>query len=354
MALILNEEQTMLRDSARTFLAERSPVAQLRGLRDRRDADGFSRDLWASFASMGFTGILVPEAFGGLGLGHVEAGVVMEEIGRTLTASPFLSSGVLAATALACAGSEAQKQRLLPAIAEGRAVVALAVDEGAKHRPASIALAATPADGGFTLRGSKVLVVDGHVADQVIVAARTAGGVTLFLVDAKSPGLGRERTVMVDAHNAARLGFDDVRVPADAVLGVVDGGAAALEAMLDAGRTALAAELVGASEEAFARTLVYLKERKQFGRTIGEFQALQHRAAHLYTELELTRSAVLRAQQALDEDPAKAAEAVSIAKARAGASATLAVQEAVQMHGGIGMTDDLEIGFFMKRVRVAQ
>ena len=360
MALVLNEEQTMLRDSARVFIGEKSPVSRLRALRDARDADGFSRELWREFAAMGFAGVLVPEAHGGAGLGHVEAGVVMEEIGRTLAATPFLSTSVLATTALVRAGSEAQKARHLPAIASGELVTAVAIDEGPKHRPANIALSAQPASGGWKLDGTKTFVVDGHVASLLIVAARTSGapadddGVTLFLVDANAPGVARERTVMVDAHNAARVDLRGVLVGADAVLGTVGGGRGVLDAVLDAGRAALAAEMVGASEEAFARTTQYLKERKQFGKYIGEFQALQHRAAHLYCELELTRSAVIRAQQLLDAGADGATRAGSIAKARAGTSATLAVQEGVQMHGGIGMTDEFEIGFFMKRVRVAQ
>ena len=360
MALVLNEEQTMLRDSARVFIGEKSPVSRLRALRDARDADGFSRELWREFAAMGFAGVLVPEAHGGAGLGHVEAGVVMEEIGRTLAATPFLSTSVLAATALVRAGSQAQQARHLPAIASGELVAALALDEGPKHRPASIATSAQPASGGWKLNGTKTFVVDGHVANLLIVAARTAGapadpdGVTLFLVDANAPGVARERTVMVDAHNAARVELRDVAVGADAVLGSVGGGRSVLDAVLDAGRAALASEMVGASEDAFARTTQYLKDRKQFGKYIGEFQALQHRAAHLYCELELTRSAVIRAQQLLDAGADGAPRAVSIAKARAGTSATLAVQEGVQMHGGIGMTDEFEIGFFMKRVRVAQ
>lgn len=360
MPLLLNDEQTMLRDTARGFLAENGPVAHLRRLRDTRDADGFSRDLWKGFAEMGFTGILAPEAYGGLGLGHVEAGVVMEEIGRNLTPSPFLSTALLAVSTLTRGGSEAHKAEHLPAIVAGERLFALAVDEHAKHGPHRTAMRAERSGNGFRLNGTKTFVVDGHVADRLIVAARTAGapgetdGLTLFLVDPKAKGVAAERTVMVDSHNAARLSFENVEVDADAVLGEVDGGWGLLEGVLNVGRAAVAAELTGAGEEAFGRTLSYLKERKQFGRTIGEFQALQHRCAHLYTELEITRSAVLKALQTLDEGFDAAAPIVAVAKARAGTSATLAVQEAVQMHGGVGMTDEFDIGFFMKRVRVAQ
>ncbi len=360
MALILTEEQGMLRDSARSFLAENAPLAQLRQLRDSRDEYGYSREVWKTFAEMGFTGILVPEAFGGSGLGHVEAGVVMEEIGRTLTPSPFFATAVLAASALSRAGAESQKQEFLPKIVAGNLVATLAVDETAKHRPKKIALKATRSGNGFTLSGGKSFVVDGHVAGLVIVAARTAGspgepdGLTLFLVDPKAKGLTTERTIMVDSHNAARLTFDNVTVTSDAVLGEVDQGWRVLNGLLNIGRAAVASELTGAGDEAFGRTVAYLKDRKQFGRAIGEFQALQHRAAHLYTEIEITRAIVLKALQTLDTDFDNADTIVAAAKARAGTTATLAAQEAVQMHGGIGMTDEFDIGFFLKRVRVGQ
>jgi alkylation response protein AidB-like acyl-CoA dehydrogenase len=360
MALILNQEQEMLRDSAFGFLRESAPVAQLRRLRDTQDANGFSQALWRSFAEMGYTGMLVPEVHGGLGLGMVEAGVVMEGMGRNLSAAPFFSTAVLAATLLARHGSRAQQQACLPQIAAGELIMALAIDETPKHRPQRQSLRATPAANGFRLNGAKCMVVDGHVADTLIVAARTAGtdndrdGITLFLVDRLAPGVTVERTVMVDTHNAARIVFDNVEVDAEAVIGAPGSGGAALDAALDAGRAALASELLGIADAAFERTLAYLKERRQFGQIIGEFQALQHRAAHLYSEIEITRALVLYCQQLLDQGSGQASALVSAAKARAGATSALAVQEAVQMHGGMGMTDELEIGFFMKRQRVAQ
>ena len=360
MPLILTEEQSMLRDSARGLISDKAPVAHLRQLRDSRDAVGFSRELWATFAEMGFAGLLVPEQFGGSGLGCVEAGIVMEEIGRTLMPSPFLATGVVAASALSRGGSDAQKSEYLPGIAAGKLLAALAVDEGAKHRPAQTAMQAVRSGNGFKLSGAKALVVDGHVADLLIVAARTAGspgerdGLTLFLVDPKAKGLTIERTIMVDAHNAARITFDNVEVTADQVLGDVDRGGRLLEVVLDIGRGAAASEMVGLSEEVFGRTVAYLKERKQFGKPIGEFQALQHRAAQLYIDIEITRAAVLKALQALDADAEKAGSAVAVAKARAGATVTRAVQEGVQMHGGMGMTDQFDIGLFMKRARVCE
>jgi alkylation response protein AidB-like acyl-CoA dehydrogenase len=360
MALVLTEEQSMLRDSARGLISDKAPVSHLRSLRDTKDATGFSRELWKAFAEMGFTGLLVPENFGGSGLGCVEAGVVMEEIGRTLMPSPFLATAVLAASALTRGGSDAQKAAHLPKIADGSLLAALAVDEGAKHRPLQIKLQAMRSGNGFKLSGAKAFVVDGHTADLLIVAARTGGaagerdGLTLFLVDPKTRGIAVERTAMVDSHNAARIEFDNVEVNADHVLGEVDQGGALLEGVLNIGRGAVASEMVGLSEEVFGRTVTYLKERKQFGKLIGEFQALQHRAAQLYIDIEITRAAVLKALQTLDGDFDNATAAVAVAKARAGSTATLAVQEGVQMHGGMGMTDQFDIGFFMKRARVCQ
>jgi alkylation response protein AidB-like acyl-CoA dehydrogenase len=360
MALILTEEQMMVRDNARAFLADKAPVAHLRKLRDTRDAYGFSRPLWKAFAEMGFCGLLLPENLGGSGLGYVEAGVIMEEIGRNLTPSPFLSTALVGATTLLRDGNGARNKELLPMLAAGDLLLALAVDERSKHAPNATALRAERSGNGFALTGEKCFVVDGHVADFFIVAARSAGapgdtdGLTLFLVDASAKGIDTERTVMVDSHNAARIRFDRVEVDADAVIGEVDRGWPLLEGALNVGRAAVAAELTGLGEEAFTRTLDYLKQRRQFGEPIGSFQALQHRAAHLFTEIEITQAAVLKALQTLDSDFERAAAVVSVAKARAGASATLAVQEAVQMHGGIGMTDELDIGLFMKRARVGQ
>jgi alkylation response protein AidB-like acyl-CoA dehydrogenase len=360
MALVLSDEQSMLRDTTRSFLSKNAPIAHLRQLRDRRDPDGFSRALWKEFADNGWAGILVPESHGGLGLGYVEAGIVMEELGHTLTPSPFLSTAVVAVTALARAGSIGQQQEYLPKIAAAELIATLAVDETPKHRPEKIALSATRSGNGFILNGSKSFVVDGHVADLFVVAARTSGapgeprGLTLFAIDAHIKGLRTERTVAVDSHNAARVVFDKVPASTDNLLGEIDQGWSVLDGTLNAGRAALAAELLGAGDEAFTRTVAYLNERKQFGKMIGEFQALQHRAAHLYCELEVTRSAVLKALQTLDESFDGAVPIVAVAKAKAGQSATLAAQEGIQMHGGIGMTDEFDIGFFLKRVRVCQ
>lgn len=362
MALVLTEEQTMLRDSARGFMTDSGPVSQLRKLRDTQDADGFSRATWQRFADMGFTGVLVPEALGGTGLGYVEAGIVMEEIGRNLTASPFLASGVVAVTALRHGGSDVQQAALLPAIASGDRVLTLAVDERTKHAPHHITLQATKSATNWLLNGAKNWVLHGHIAHQLIVVARTSGGVhdqagiTLFLVDCSAPGIAIENVRGVDAQSTARIAFTNVAVPETSMLGVVDNGWPTLQAALNAGRVAAASEMLGIAEEVLARTLLYLKARKQFDRVIGEFQALQHRAAMLYCDIELSRSAVLKALQGLDAstENATATTVASVAKAHAGKTVTRAVQEGVQLHGGMGMTDEFEIGFFMKRARVLQ
>jgi alkylation response protein AidB-like acyl-CoA dehydrogenase len=352
MSLLLNEEQSMLRDSARDFLRDNAPVAQLRQLRDSQDPAGFSGPTWAAFAELGFAGVAVPEAHGGTGLGAVEVGLLMEQIGRTLTALPFLSSGVAAARLLQLAGSAEQQDTWLPRIARGEAIATLAVDDGPKHRPQAITLQAARFAGDWTLSGTKCFVPDGHVASLLLVAARADDGVVLFAVPRNTSGVQVERTVMADAHNAARVLLLDVRLPAEAHL--PGDGQGALQQALDFGRAAAAAELLGIADEVFERTLDYLKQRKQFGKLIGEFQALQHRAATLYVDIELARAALAKALHTLDTAPDRAPEAVAVAKAKCGSAATLAVQEGVQMHGGMGMTDQLDFGLFMKRARVLQ
>lgn len=360
MPLVLNDEQEMLREAARGFLADNAPVAALRNLRDSNDATGFDRALWKDMAEMGWAGILVDEAYGGSAFGFVGAGVIAEEMGRNLTASPFMSTSILAATALQKFASDNQKQAYLPKISAGDLIVALALDEGRKHAPAKTAMAAEKSGNGFRLTGDKTFVADGHVADKMIVAARTGGapgevdGLTLFLVDAHAKGVQAERTSMVDSRNAARITFNAVEATGEDVIGEVDGGHAALEGVLAAGRAGLSAEMSGAAQAAFRMTTDYLKDRKQFGTEIGTFQALQHRAAHLYSEIELMKSVVLKALQDLDQAFGMAGVTCSLAKAKAGEVAKLAALEAIQMHGGIGMTDEYDIGFYLKRIRVAQ
>ena len=349
MPLYLTDDQAMLRDTAREFMAGEGNIdAQLRKYRDMNCKDGFGHALWKQFGEMGFTGILVPEADGGMGLGHVEAGIVLEEIGRNLTPSPFLITAVAVVEALK---GTALRERWYPGILSGETVAALAVDEGPKHRPERIEMRAERAGNGFRLTGRKQFVVQGASADVVLVAARAEEGVTLFAVEREARGLEVDGVRLVDSSVGARMDFHAVEIDADAVVGELGGGEALLGRVLNAGRAGAAAEMVGLGSAAMGMTVDYLKQRKQFGRLIGEFQVLQHRAAHLYSELEIARAAALKAQQLLDEGSEEADAMVCVAKAKAGWASALAVQEGVQMHGGIGMTDEYDIGLYMKRDR---
>lgn len=353
---LLTDDQRMLQETAASFLAEEGgPAKQLRHWRDGGCTDGFGHELWRQFGELGLTGICIPEGQGGLGLGATEAALVLEEIGRNLTPSPFLTTAVAAARAIE---GTAHAERWYPGILSGEAVLALAIDEGRRHAPELTAMQARRHGNGFELDGSKQFVVQGASADLVLVAARTGGspgetdGITLFAVPRDADGLEVENVTLADASKAARLTFDNVALDADAVVGEVDGGWGKLSRALDTGRAGAAAELVGVAAGASAITVDYLKQRKQFGRLIGEFQVLQHRAAHLYGEIEIARAAALKAAQLLDSGDDKAELMVSVAKAKAAAAADLAVREGVQMHGGIGMTDEHDIGLYMKREAV--
>ena len=357
---VLSEEQTMIRDGAKSWVQEKSPVTAFRKLRDSGNPDGFDRAAWKEMAEMGWAGILIPEEFGGTGLGYLTLGLVLEETGRTLTASPLVSTALTATTALLLGGNDAQKKKYLPQIAEGKLIATVAVDEGPHHAPEKIALKAEKSGSGYKLNGKKNFVLDGGVADLIIVAARTSGkpgdkiGITLFLVDGKANGLSREKLKTVDSRGVANLTFANVEVGADAILGSADQGDGLLEAILDRARAGLAAEMLGHAMQSFDVTLDYLKTRVQFGQVIGTFQALQHRAAKMFTDLELARSCVEGALQAIDRDANDVAQLASLAKAKVGDLVHLVSNEMVQMHGGIGMTDAHDAGLYLKRARAQE
>lgn len=351
MALVLTEEQQMLRDSAKTFLSDSSPVSALRKLRD--SGEEWSPSLWSSVAEMGWAGIAIAEQFGGLDFGYVGAGLVLEECGRTLAATPLCSSTLVCASVIAALGSPSQKASLLAQIAGGKAVLTLALSESDRFDPVAIATSADPDGDGYVLSGSKKHVLDGAIADTFIVAAQMAGdaGLGLFLVDRNAPGLTIDTTLNADNRRVASLALDSVRVSA-----MLDDSPAvqlALSRALDIGAVMSAAELLGIAQESFERTLGYLKDRKQFGVSVASFQALQHRAAQLFCELELCKSSVLKALQAIELDSPQRSQLASMAKAKVAKTAKLAVNEAVQLHGGIGMTDEFDIGFFIKRAAAA-
>ena len=353
---LLTDDQKMLQETGAAFLAEKGGIStQLRHWRDIGCGDGFGHRLWREFAELGLTGICIPERQGGLGLGAVEAALVLEEIGRNLTPSPFLATAVVVARAIE---DTQHADRWYPKILTGEAVLALAIDEGPRHQPEQTTLEAKRHGNGFVLDGLKQFVVQGGSADMIVTAARTAGasgdvgGITLFAVPRDAPGLNVENLSLVDSSKAARLTFDQVELDSDCVVGEVDGGWHPLERALSAGRAGAAAELVGVASGALGMTLDYLRQRKQFGKLIGEFQALQHRAAHLFVEIEIARALALKAAELLDAGDEQAAVHVSAAKAKAGDVANLAAREGVQMHGGIGMTDEHDIGLFTKREAV--
>jgi alkylation response protein AidB-like acyl-CoA dehydrogenase len=354
MALILNEEQQMLRDSAKSFIEESSPVSALRARRDR--GEEWSRELWQGMAEMGWSGITIPEAYGGLEFGYVGAGLVMEECGRVLAPSPLLSSSFVCASLITSLGSAAQKETLLPAIASGESIVSLAISESDRFDPLAMTLGAQADGDDFLLNGSKRHVLDGQIADTFIVAANAeneAEKTSLFIVAGDAPGVTIETTRNADNRFVTSMQFDSVRVAAENLLGAPGSARPALELALDVGAVLSAAELSGVAQEAFERTLEYLKERRQFGVPVGSFQALQHRAAQLFCELELCKSAILKAEQAIDDDSPERSRLASLAKAKTAKTAKLAVNEAVQMFAGIGMTDEFDIGFFMKRAAAA-
>lgn len=358
--LALSEEQGQLQRAAREFAAARFSTAQLRAYRDERDPLGYSRALWREMAELGWTGIPFPEQYGGLGLGLAELGVVLEELGRRLLPTPFLSTVLLTGRALLLGGSEAQKQALLPALCAGERVIALAFQEQGRFAPWQVATRAERSAAGYRLSGEKRFVLDGAGADHWLALARTAGrpgerdGLTLFLLDAGTPGIDCLPTPLIDARNAVQLTLREVAAGPHQVVGEVDGAAEILEPVFDGAAAGLAAELLGVLSEAFDRTLAYLRVRRQFGVPIGSFQALQHRAADLFCERELAISVTRAALRALDAKRPDAPALASAAKARVSDTANRVGRESIQMFGGIGMTDEEDIGLYMKRARAAE
>ena len=360
MSLLLNEEQQFLKDTAKEFLQKNAPISHFRNLRDSKDETGYSKEVWKQMAELGWAGILISEDYGGSNFGMMGLGGILEETGRTLVPSPLFSTALVGVSFLELAGNENQKKEFLPKIVSGDLTTAFALEEGPRHSPTNISTLAKKEGKSFKINGQKTFVLDGHSADTLIVAARTDGeindsvGITLFIIDKDSKGLTVNRTHMVDSRNASEIIFKDVEVNENSILGDLNAGYSVIEEVLDRAQIGLSSEMLGSALEAFDRTLEYLKERKQFGSVIGSFQALQHRAAIMFTELELTKSAVVGALNAVDENSNDRGRFASLAKFKAGETLHLVSNEAVQMHGGIGVTDEFDIGFFLKRSRVAE
>jgi len=361
MDLVLTEEQELLQQTAREFVTKNSSLRRIRTLRDSHDPLGYSHELYAEMAKLGWLGIVFPEEHGGLALGHTDLMVVLEELGRGLVPEPLLSAVLLGGMTIATAGSAAQRKALLPPLINGELLVTLAHSEPrSRYNPFHVETRAEQRRDGWQLQGTKVQVLDGAGADRLIIPARTRAevadraGITLFLVDTKAPGLSIERQWRIDARNVALVRLDGVHATETDVLGAVDAGGDMLAAAIDRATVGLCAEMLGGMTAALEMTLEYLKTRKQFGVLIGTFQALKHRAAKMYIETELARSAVMAAHKALDANSPHVPQMAALAKARCSDAFVLIGNEAVQMHGGIGMTDEHDIGFFLKRARTAE
>ena len=360
MKLILTEEQEFLRDTAKDFAQERTPVTHFRSLRDNKDENLWDKDIWQEMVNLGWSGILIPEEFGGSDFGVAGISVILQECGKTLTPSPLFSTGVLGAYAISNFGTQEQKEKYLPKIVSGEITTALAVDESSHHDPSKTLFKAEQKGSDFLLNGKKTFVIDGASADVLIILARTSGnsgdlaGLTLFIVESNVDGIKKIKLDMADSRNYANIEFNDVECSNKSILGALESGGETVERILDIGRIAMSAEMLGNAESAFETTIDYLKQRKQFGVLIGTFQALQHRAAEMFCEIELTKSAVMAAIHGADENSNELQRLSSLAKTIAGETLNLVSNEAIQMHGGIGVTDEYDLGFFIKRSRVAE
>ncbi len=357
MTLTLSEEQAFLKDTAKKFAQEKTPTTHFREIRDNENPECFDREIWQEMAAQGWSGILVPEEYGGSNFGLAGIGVVLEELGRTLTPSPLFATSVVCATILNKAGNDSQKKEFLTKIASGEVTMAFALEEGPRHKPFSINLEAKKDGKNFILNGKKNFVIDGGFADYIIVVAKTSeteDHLSLFILSKDVKGLNIIPTTMVDHKNAANIEFKEVIIPEANLLGAQNDAKEIIEETLDISRAALSAEMLGGALEAFDITLNYLKEREQFGEKIGSFQALQHRAALMFTDLELCKSCVIEALTAYDEGSNDLQRIVSLAKSKIGETFFNVSNEGVQMHGGVGVTDEYDIGLYMKRARVAE
>ncbi|WP_294222781.1 acyl-CoA dehydrogenase family protein [uncultured Shimia sp.] len=345
---LLSEDQQLIADSATGFLRAGHSIAAFRALRETGDTANIA--ILPELAKMGWMGIVVPEELGGIGLGYRAAGLIAEELGRNLTVSPFVSSAILAGTALSTSNSQAQKI-WAPKVAAGEAVLALALDETAKHRPDRVVTKVTGEADGLKLNGRKTYVVDGGFADRLVVTAKRGDDLCLLLVDPLAAGVTLTSQVMLDSRNAATVVLEDVAVRDADILAQGQAAERALAKTLAAGRAVAATEQLGIAKAAADQTYDYLRTRKQFGVHIGQLQALQHRAAELYCELAQVSSLIAAALNALDSDSADVETLTRAAKAKMARVGQQATEEGVQMHGGIGMTDEMDLGLFMKRDR---
>ena len=355
MALIINEEQQMLKTSTKEFLDLKSPLSSLRVLRDH-SYKTHDKDLWIEMVEMGWTALTIPEEYNGLNFGYVGLGQVLEEMGRKLTLSPIISTVLMSSTLTSLSKNKILKTKLFQEIMNGSKLVSIAHEEGIQHNPNTINSLLSKQGEGYVLNGKKNFVIDGSISDYLIVSSKdeSDSNTMLVLVDSKSDGITYNNKVHMDSRTYSDISFSNVKVDKSNLLSEENDGDSILEKTFDIARVGLAAEMLGSVQEAFEMTMSYLKEREQFGVKIGSFQALQHRSALMFGEIELCKSIVLKALQAIDSNDSNLPKLASLAKAKLGMTFKLVSNEAIQMHGGIGVTDDADIGFFLKRARVIQ
>lgn len=349
-----SEDQQLLQESVQRFVRENYSFEARRQL--VATEQGYADAHWAQFAELGWLGIPFPEEYGGLGMSGVETMVVMEAIGNGLVAEPYLSTVVMGGGAVAAAGSEEQKAEILPAVAEGKCKLAFAFAERqARYNLQDVEVRAETANGGYRLSGMKSVVFGAPTADRFVVSARTAGGsrdadgITLFLVAADAPGLSVRGYPTADGLRAGEVTLDNT--PAEGVLGELDGGLPTIEEVVDRAIAAVSAEAVGLMGTLNDMTLEYLKTREQFGQPIGRFQVLQHRMVDMFIAHEEAKSMAMMAAMRIDEEDADARKkAMSAAKVQIGKSARFVGQQSIQLHGGIGMTDEYAAGHYFKRL----
>lgn len=355
MTLIINEEQKMLKESTKEFLDSKSPLSSMRNLRDN-NFQTYNKDLWVEMVEMGWTSLTIPEKYNGLNFGYVGLGQVLEEMGRKLTVSPIISTVLMSSTLINLSKNEILKNKLFQEIMNGSKLLTLAHEEGKHHNSNSLDTLISKEEDFFVLNGKKNFVIDGSISDYLIVSAKDESGsnTLIVLVDADTNGIKFNHKVHMDSRTYSDITFNNVKIEKDNFLSSNGDGFSILDKTFDIARIGLASEMLGSVQEAFEITMAYLKEREQFGVKIGSFQALQHRSALMFGEIELCKSIVLKALQSIDSNDSNLSKNASLAKAKLGLVFKLVSNEAVQMHGGIGVTDDADIGFFLKRARVVQ
>ena len=353
MALILTEEQKMLKDSAKEFLQLNSSLENFRYLRDN-GYKSYDPDIWKGFVEMGWTALIIPEKYGGLDFGYTGLGQIIEETGKTLTKSPIISSILLSSSAVILSDNDYLKNKLLPELMSGKKLMSFALDEKSVFDPNSIESYAEKHENKYVINAKKKMVINGNDADYFIVVVNLKDSVSLFLVDSSSDGVDINTDILMDTGSYSSITFKNVEVPLKNKLNINIKGKSILSKILDIGSIGLACEMLGSTQAAFDQTMNYIKERQQFGKKIGSYQAIQHRAADLFCEIELCKSIVLRSLQAIDKNDKELTSLAHLAKAKLGEVLQRTSNEAIQMHGGIGVTDDANIGFYLKRARVVQ